>query len=125
MRNSLSCDAVGLAETSAVGPAPVHVRVGVDLLLADLVGHRHLIGHGLGVEPDPLHGYSLLLHDGPLLAENDLVLFLTDGWTRGGIADVGVGDRLALDADLFALHRNGLLDVLGGGRLIKTNPAGL
>src|SRR6476469_9368263 len=52
--------------------------VGVDLLLADLLGHRLLLGDLLLAELDALDRDGLLLHDRALLGEHDLVLLLRD-----------------------------------------------
>jgi hypothetical protein len=84
--------------TSGAGTA---VDVGVDLLFADLLVDRHLIGHRLGIEPDALNRDRLLLHHWALLAQHDLVLFLADRWTGHGSVDICIGDRLPLDPDLF------------------------
>jgi hypothetical protein len=57
--------------------------------------------------------------------ESDLVLLLGDGRAGRGVADVGLVDRLALDADLFALHRHGLLDLVGDHVLAQPRAAAL
>src|SRR5215212_9853515 len=99
------------------------VALDLDLLLADLLGDLALVGHGLGVEADPLLGHGPLVDHDLLLAQGDLVLLLGDGRAAGGGVEVGVGDRLALDPDLLALHRHrdGLL--LGGDVLAQPGPA--
>ena len=43
----------------------------------------------------------------------------------GGVAAVGVGDRLALDADLLAAHRDGLGDLVLDDVLLQPHAAGL
>src|SRR5215204_6568029 len=94
----------------AAGPA---LRiVDLDLLLADGVRDLLLLDLGVLVEADALLGDGLLFDDGLFLVEDDLVLFLGDGGAVHGVAGVGVGDRLALDADLFAAHGHGLLDLV-------------
>src|SRR5215211_6979943 len=103
----------------------VLVAVDLDLLLADLLGDLALVGDGLGVQPDPHFGHGPLLNHRGLLVEGDLVLLLGDGRAAGGGIAVGVGDRLALDPDLLALHRHGLGDLLGGHGLAQPGPAPL
>jgi hypothetical protein len=78
------------------------VVVDVDLLLADGTGDLLVLDVGVFVEADALR-HGLLVDDGLLLVEHDIVLRLGDGRAVGGRAGVGVNDRLALDADLFAL----------------------
>src|SRR3712207_3886889 len=58
-----------------------------------------------------LRDRALLRHD-LLLVEHDLVLLVGDRGALGGRADVGVGDRLALEPDLLAPHRHGLGDLV-------------
>jgi hypothetical protein len=53
------------------------------------------------------------------------VLLLRDLGAAGGGVQVGVGDRLALDPDLLALHRHGHLLGLGGHVLAQPGPAPL
>src|SRR5215218_8633694 len=101
------------------------VALDLDLLLADLLGDLALVGHGLGVEADPLLGHGPLLHHRLLLAQGDLVLLLGDGRAAGRGIQVGVGDRLALDPDLLALHRHRHLLGLGGDVLAQPGPAPL
>ena len=72
--------------------------VDLDLLLADLVADLLLPGDGLLVQADALDRHGLLLDDRALGVQGDLVLLLADGRAVHGVADVGVGDRLALDA---------------------------
>src|SRR5215207_2800086 len=103
----------------------VLVAVDLDLLLADLLGDLALVGDGLGVGANPLFGHGPLLNHRGLLAEGDLVLLLGDGPAAGGGIAVGVGDRLALDPDLLALHRHGHLLGLGGHVLAQPGPAPL
>src|SRR5215203_4084992 len=101
------------------------VVVDLDLLLADLLGDLALLGHRLGVQPDPLLGHGPLLDHRGLFVEGDLVLLLGDGRAAGGVVEVGVGDRLALDPDLLALHRHRHLLGLGGHVLAQPGPAPL
>ena len=61
---------------SAVGPAVADV--GVDLFLADLFGNLLLIRDRLSTETNPLDRNRFLLHNGPLLAEDHLMLLLAD-----------------------------------------------
>src|SRR5580693_3233935 len=83
----------------------------VDLLLADGLADLVVLGDGLGAEPDPLHRDGLLVHDGLLSVQGDLVLFLADVAARHRGTAVGVGDRLALETDFLVADRDGL----GGG----------
>src|SRR3954453_20699779 len=105
--------------------ADAAVHVGVDLLLADVLGHGRLVGHRLGVQPDPLDRDGLLGDDRLLLVEDDLVLLLADGGPVGRGADVGVRDRLALETDLLVADRDGLRDVLGDDVLARPGAARL
>src|ERR687895_1753649 len=89
------------------------VAVGLDPLLADLLGDRLVLGHGLLVHAHPLLGHGPLLDDRLLLVEHDLVLLLGDLGAGQRLVDVRVGDRLALQPNLLAAHRDRLLDVLG------------
>ena len=59
------------------------------------------------------------------LVQDDLVLLLGDRGAVDGVAAVGVGDRLALDADLFAAHGNGLGDLFLDDVLLQARAAGL
>src|SRR5215217_9463935 len=110
---------------AAVVVAVVLVAVDLDLLLVDLLGHLALVGHGLGVKPDPLAGHGPLADHDLLLAQGDLVLLLGDVRPAGGRVQVGVGDRLALDPDLLAGHRHRHLLGLGGHVLAEPGPAAL
>src|SRR4051812_17024988 len=101
------------------------LAVGLDALLADLLGDRLLVGVDVLVEAHALLGDGALLDDGLLLVQHDLVLLLGDRRAVHRLADVGVGDRLALDADLLALHRDGLRDVLGHDVLAQPRAPGL
>src|SRR5215218_8428330 len=89
------------AEVRAVG-------VELDLLLAHRVADLLLLGDGLLVQADALHRHGLLGDDGLLGVEHDLVLLLADRGSVHGVADVGVGDRLALDTGLLAGDRHRL-----------------
>src|SRR5690606_36608754 len=110
------------------GSAPVFAvlrDVGLDPLLADLAGHRLLLGDLLGAEPHALHRRRLLLDHRALLMQRDLVLLLGDGRTAGRRVAVGLGDRLALDPDLLAADRHGDLLLLGHDVLAEPSPTGL
>src|SRR4051794_3547956 len=107
---------------SAVGHA---VAVRVDLLLAHLFGDLLLLGHRLGVEAHALHRHGLLLHHGALLVQHDLVLLLGDRRAVKRLAAVGVRDRLALDPDLLALHRDGDRLLLGDDVLAQARATAL
>ena len=95
--------------TEPVSFRPITARVDVgaaravehDLLLADLAAHGLLLGDGLLAELDPLDGDSLDTDHGALGVQRDLVLLLGDGRAVVGLAAVGLGDRLALEGDLF------------------------
>src|SRR5215216_2517313 len=115
----------GLRSCSVSAVGSVLVALDLDLLLADLLGDLALYGDGLGVQTDPLLGHGPLLDHRLLLAEGDLVLLLGDGRAAGGGVDVGVGDRLALDPDLLALHGHGDRLLLGGHVLAQPGPAAL
>ena len=96
----------------------------VDLLLADLLADLALLGHGLGAEPDALDRDGFLFHHGPFGAEGDLVFFLADVWTGQGRIAVFLGDRLALDPDLFVADRDRRGHVLGHHVLAQSHPPG-
>ena len=53
------------------------------------------------------------------------MLLLRDGRAAGGVLKVGVGDRLALDPDFFALDGHGDRLLLGGHVLAETGLAAL
>ena len=55
---------------------------------------------------------------------DDLVILVGDRRAVRGVIDVGIGDRLALDADLFALHRDGDRLLLGDDVLAQPGAAG-
>src|SRR5215216_6069859 len=115
-----------LATSAPVMPADLGaVIVEVDLLLTELLGHPLLIGHGVLVEPDPLPRHDPLLDHRLLLTQHHLVLGLRELGAGGGGIQVGVGDRLPLHPQLFALDRDGLLDLLGGDVLAQPDPAPL
>jgi hypothetical protein len=94
----------------------------LNLLLADLLGHLLLAGHGVLVEPHPLPWHHPLLHHRLLLAQHHLVLGLGELRAVGGRVDVGVGDRFTLNARLLPPHRDGLLHLLGGDVLAQPHP---
>ena len=106
-------------------PGPGSGAFGFDLLLADLLGDRLVVCDGLLAQPHALLGHGALLGHELLLVEHDLVLLLGDGRTGGRVADVGVADRLALDAHLLSLHGNGLLDLLGDDVLAQPRASAL
>src|SRR5215218_9651567 len=112
--------AVSVAARGGLGAA-----VDVDLLLADLVADLLLLGHRLLVQPDALYRDGLLGDDGALLGEGHLVLLLGDVRTGQSGVPVALGDRLALDPDLLARHRNGDRLLLGGHVLAEPGAAGL
>src|SRR5215216_374450 len=116
---------IRLFDLSLVPAELVLVAVDLDVLLADLLGDLALVGDGLGVEADPLLGHGSLVDHDLLLAQGELVLLLGDGRAAGGGVAVGVGDRLALDPDLLALHRHGHLLGLGHDVLAQPGPAPL
>ena len=76
-------------------------------------GSLDSLGGDVLVEAHALLRDRGLVDDDLLLVEHDLVLLLGDLGAGRGCVAVGVGDRLALDANLLALHRNGLGHVLG------------
>src|SRR3954447_8174834 len=93
--------------------AALGVALGLDLLLADVLADGLLVGLHVLVEADALLRDGALLDDRLLGVERDLVLLLGDlRAVESGVA-VGVRDGLALDADVLALHRDALRDVLG------------
>src|SRR5436305_1288711 len=104
---------------------PPDVTVGLDLLLADVLAHRLLFRDGVLFQAHPLLGHRALLDDGLLLGEHDLVLLLRDVGPRHCAVGVALGDRLSLDAYLFALYRDRLGHVLGDDVLAEPHPAGL
>src|SRR5215217_413193 len=121
-----SVAAMGLpTPATLVPPAGPIVVLDLDLLLADLGGHPLLAGHGVLVEPDPLPGHDPLLDHRLLLTQDHLVLGLGELRAGGGGVQVGVGDRLPLHPQLFALDRHGLGDLLGGHVLAQPDPAPL
>ena len=66
---------------------PVAVALDLDLLLAGLLADLPLLGHRLGVEPDPLAGHDPLLDHRFLLAQYHLMLGLRyrgRQWRRRG-----------------------------------------
>src|ERR671921_106492 len=73
-----------------------------------------LVGHGLLLHAHPLLGHGPLLDHRLLLVQHDLVLLLGDLRPLEGLVDVPVGDRLALEAELPALHREPPRPPLGG-----------
>src|SRR3954452_12992607 len=107
--------------------APVRVRgaVDLDLFLADLVADLLLAGDGLLVQADALDRHGFLLDHGALGAQRHLVLLLADGGAVEGTADVGIGDRLALHADLLVRHGHRLGDVLRDDVLAQPGAADL
>src|ERR1700730_5268771 len=104
-------------------------RVGVgawlfDLLLADRLADRSVLGDGLGGQPDALDRDGLLGHYGPFRPQGNLVVFLADRLAgQRGVA-VSVGNRLPLHAHFFVANRNGGRNVLGNDVLAqpRTSP---
>ena len=99
--------------------------LGLDLLLADLLGDLLPIGDGVHGEADTLLGNDRLVDDDLVLVQHDLVLLLVELPTGLRGAAVGVGDRLALDPDLVAGDRHSAGDGLGHVVLAQSCPAGL
>src|SRR3954453_19604894 len=99
--------------------------VDLDALLAHLAAHGLLVGDGVLVEAHALLGNRDGLGDGDLLVESDLVLLVGDRGAVGRAAGVRLGDRLALDADLLALYRHGLLDLVGHDVLLEPHATAL
>src|SRR5215211_2256172 len=114
-----------LTGSDAVAAVGGLVAFDLDLLFAEVLGDLTLVGHGLGVEADPLFGHGPLVDHDLLLAQGELVLLLGDLGAAGGRSQVGVGDRLALDPDLLALYRHGDRLGLGGHVLAQPGPAPL
>jgi hypothetical protein len=79
---------------------------------------------GVPLRRDQRSRRSDALHDDLVLVPDEVVLLLGDRGSveRGGA--VGVGDRLALDPDLFVGDRNDLGDVLGRDVLAQPRPPG-
>src|SRR4051794_17563713 len=121
----------GVASAMAGGREPagaetsVAVVVDVDALGADGVGDLALIGLDVLLQPHALLGDRALLHDGLLGVQRDLVLLLGDGRTVQRRVAVGVGDRLALEADLLAPDRHGLGDLVLDHILLQPDSAAL
>src|ERR1700730_6554908 len=114
-----------LRRLSAARVARVDVDLWLfDLLLADCLADRRVLGDGLGGQPDALDRDGLLGHYGPLRPQGNLVLFLADRLAgQRGVA-VSVGNRLTLHADFFVANRNGGRNVLGNDVLAqpRTSP---
>src|SRR4051794_35872597 len=110
----------GLAGDAGVGVADAvdalrGLTVGiddVDLLLANGLVDLALLGLDVLVEADALLGHDALLGDDLFAVQCHLMLFLGDRGPRGGVTDIGVGDRLALDPDLLAPHGHRLRDLV-------------
>src|SRR5688572_19027654 len=81
-------------------PVATGAVVDVDLLLAHLLVDGPLLDLDVLLHPHPLLRDRALLGDDFLLVEDDLVLLLGDRRALRRAVDVGVRDRLALDADL-------------------------
>src|SRR3954451_18095750 len=105
--------------------AALGVALGLDLLLADVLADGLLVGMDVLVEADALLRDGALLDDRLLGVERDLVLLLGDRRAVERLVDVALGDRLALDADLLALHRDRRLDLFGDDVLAQAGAAGL
>src|SRR5215213_11986 len=117
--------AAAVKAASVAARGGLGAAVDVDLLLADLIADLLLLGHRLLVQPDALHRNGFLGDDGTLLGERHLVLLLGDVRAGQSGVPVALGDRLALDPDLLAAHRNGDRLLLGGHVLAQPRPAGL
>src|SRR4051794_8101538 len=96
-----------------------------DLLAGDVLGHGALLRLDVLVEAHALLRHDALLGDRLLGVEDDLVLLLGQLRPVHRGIDVRVGDRLALEAHLLPLDRDGLLDLLGHDVLLQARPAGL
>src|SRR3954468_16235786 len=105
--------------------AALGVALGLDLLLADVLADGLLVGVDVLVEADALLRDCALLDDRLLGVERDLVLLLGDLRAVERLVDVGVGDRLPLDAGLLPLGRAPLLRVLGLDVLAQAGAARL
>src|SRR3954469_22867902 len=101
------------------------VVVDLDLLFAYGLGDLALVGVNVLVEPHALLGHDALLDYGLLLVQHDLVLLVGDGGAVGGGIDVGIGDRLALHADLLAADRHRLGDLVLDDVLAQPHAAAL
>src|SRR5919112_3145369 len=103
----------------------IEITLGLDPLLADLLRDLRLVRDGLLAHPHPLLRHGALLDDRLLLVEHHLVLLLGDLGALERPVHVRVRDRLALDADLLATHRDRLLDLLGHHVLAEPRAATL
>src|SRR3954447_6680058 len=117
--------AAAVQAASVAARGGLGAAVDVDLLLADLVADLLLVGRRLLVQPDPLYRNGFLGDDGTLLGEGHLVLLVGDVRAGQGGVPVTLGDRLALDPDLFAAHRNRDRLLLRGHVLSQPGAAGL
>jgi hypothetical protein len=98
----------GSIDSAAAAAADLVFAFDLDVLLvllADLAADLLLLGDGLLAKPNPFLGHRPLLDHRLLLMQDDLVLLLGDLRPAGGGIEVGVGDRLAFDPHLLALHR--------------------
>src|SRR5215207_1011919 len=93
--------------------------LGVDLLLAHLLGDGPLVGDGLLVEPHALLRDCALLGNDLLLVQHDLVLLLGDVGAGRGTVPIAVSDGLPLDAHFLPLHRHAPRDLLGHDILLQ------
>ena len=84
-----------------------------------------LAGDLLLGQPDPLDRHRLGGHDRPFGVQGYLVLFLGDLRPVHRLPEVGLGDRLALEADLLVADRHRLGHRLGDHVLAQPGPAGL
>jgi hypothetical protein len=83
-----------------------------------------LVGADVLLEPDALLGDGLLVDDDLLGVQDDLVLVLGDRRAVDRVAAVGIGDRLALDADFLATDGDGLGDLFLDDVLLPESAAG-
>src|SRR4051794_29688157 len=92
--------------------APPHASVAgvvdVDALGAHGLRDRLFAGLDVLFQANAFLGDGALVRHDFLLVEHDLVLLLGERGAVERVVDVGVGDRLALDADLLAADRDGL-----------------
>lgn len=85
------------------------LAVGLDALLGNVLGDALGFLNGLGAQGNLLNRHGFLGHGHAVLVQGNGSLSLADLAVE--VSAVSVGDRLAGDADLFALNRN--LDGLG------------
>ena len=91
--------------------------IGVDLLLAQLLGVSLGVANGVLLQVDLLNRNGFLVHVNLLLVQGDGSFLSVTG--DGAVVVLGIfsADRSALNADLFALNRN------LNGCLLYTSPS--